>query len=140
MKPNAILQLIFRVVIFAMIAWIVIGNFLDLPAAVGYAQSRGVPFAGFLVPLAQLMLGVAGVLIGLGRFPKVGLLLFMIFLAVVTPLMHPWWTMEEGFNKIIEVHSFQSNVMLFALLGTLLFADDFWPRSMRDWYATSQKG
>ena len=140
MQPNAkLINLVGRILFFGMIVWIVVSNFLDMPSAIGYAQSKGVPLANLLVPLAQFMLGVAGVLIITGFLPKVGLLIFMGFLAVVTLMMHQWWNLA-GFDLIIEVHSFQSNLLLLGLAGMLWLTADSWPYTLKDWVARRGKG
>lgn len=120
-----------RLILSLTILWIVVGNFLDMNTAVAYAQAKGVPFANLLVPLAQAILGASGLMILLGYRPRLGLFVYMLFLLVVTPVMHQWWNIT-GFEQILEIHYFQANVMLFALAGMLLATGDNWPYTITD--------
>lgn len=123
-------NLFFRVVLSFTIFWIVMINFLDMAATVGYAQSKGVFMADITVPLAQAILGLSGLMILFGVMPRFGLLMFMGFLFVVTLGMHQWWTLT-GMEQFIEMKFFQTNVMLFALAGLLFESADRWQYTLK---------
>jgi putative oxidoreductase len=120
--PDWRANIVGRIALCAMIAWITILNLTSgLPAAIQYATFMSVPLPGILVPVAQGMLAISGVLILLGVYPRIGLLLYMAFLLAVTPLMHPFWSVPS------EAVFFGTNMMLFSLAGIQLKKAKSWP-------------
>jgi putative oxidoreductase len=118
-----------RIVLTGVLLWITIPNLTSqLQAAIGYAQFEGVILANVLVPFVQAILSVAAILILVGgKLRRLGLLLFMVFLIPVTLGMHQWWRMTDPTQWTIEIHSFQSNIMLFVLALGLFATPDKWP-------------
>ncbi len=115
-------NLVGRLLIGGMIVWIVVANFQSMDAAVGYAAFMRVPMPNVLTPVAQAILGLGGLLVLTGIRPRAGLLLIAVFLICVTPLMHQWWA-ATGTDWTIEVHFFQSNIMLLGLCFVLWSTD-----------------
>ncbi|MFC7222823.1 MULTISPECIES: DoxX family protein [Halalkalicoccus] len=92
------------------------GNFQELDAMIGYAESKNVPQAGRLVPFASGMLAFGSLAVVLWRAPRLAAGAIASFLVGVTPLMHDFWNME-GEQRATEQTNFLQNV---ALLGAAL--------------------
>lgn len=99
------------------------GNFKELDAMIGYAESKDVPEADRLVPLGSGMLAFGSLAITLWRVPRLAAGAVAGFLLGVTPLIHDFWNME-GQERETEQTNFLQNV---ALLGAAL-AFLSWPR------------
>ena len=99
------------------------GNFKELDAMIGYAESKEVPEADRLVPFASGMLAFGSLAITLWRVPRLAAGAVAGFLLGVTPLMHDFWNLE-GQERDTEMTNFLQNV---ALLGAAI-AFLGWPR------------
>lgn len=86
-------------------------------AATGYAKSKSVPLAGFMVTVTgiQILVGVA--LIVAGWHPIVGALLLAAFLLPTAFMMHNFWTLTDpGQRANDQTHFFKD----LALAGAAL--------------------
>ncbi len=83
----------------------------------GYAKSKGVPAAEFLVLVSGLMELVGGLLIVVGYEARWGAWLIVAFLAPVTFLIHNYWTLKDPTAKTHDMIMFNKNL---ALLGAAL--------------------
>ncbi|ADJ14931.1 DoxX family protein [Halalkalicoccus jeotgali] len=92
------------------------GNFQELEAMIGYADSKDVPEADRLVPFASGMLAFGSLAVILWRVPRLAAGAIAGFLVGVTPLMHDFWN-AEGQERDTEQTNFLQNV---ALLGAAL--------------------
>lgn len=96
----------------------------------GYAASKGVPMAKFLVvgTGVMLLLGGAGVL--LGAYVQAALWLIVLFLLPVSFIMHAFWKETDPNAKMTQKIMFLKNmVMLGAAL--MMFAIPLpWPMSL----------
>lgn len=76
--------------------------------ATGYAKSKGVPFAGFLVAITGLQLVAGAAMIVLGWHPIVGALLLVLFLIPTAFMMHSFWTLTDpGQRAADQAHFFK---------------------------------
>jgi len=96
-----------------------LNHFLKFNMMVQYAGSKGVPLPNLAIIFTGLLLVVGGVLILLGYYPKIGVLLLVIFYIPVTFMMHNFWAVAEPMRKLAETTNFMKNM---AILGsTLMF-------------------
>lgn len=105
------------------LAGLAYGNFKELDAMIGYADSKEVPEADRLVPFASGMLAFGSLAVTLWRVPRLAAGAIAAFLVGVTPLMHDFWNLE-GQERDTEQTNFLQNV---ALLGAALVLLD-WSR------------
>ena len=80
--------------------------------AVGYASSKGVPLASFLVPFTGVMAIVGGLLILFGYKAKWGAWLIVAFLIPVTFMMHAFWKETDPMQKQIQMAMFMKNISM----------------------------
>ncbi len=119
-----------RVLFGGVLAFTGINHFTDTGSMVGYAEAKGVPAAGLMVPFTGGMLLVGGLTIVLGVYPLVGAGALALFLLVSTPMMHDFWNAPED-QQQDETTQFLKNVSL--LGGSLVFlalAGVEWPYSL----------
>ncbi len=107
-----------RVLFGAILAFTGLNQFLNLDGMVPYAEAKGVPVAGLLVPITGGMLLVGGLAITLGAYPVLGAGAIALFLLVTTPVMHDFWA-ASGEEKQSEMNSFLKNTAM--LGGALVF-------------------
>lgn len=108
-----------RVLFATVIAYLAIGNLLDLDASVGYAYSKGVPLAFLAVPLGSVGLVAGALAIMLGVFPILGGVAILAFLTPITIFMHDFWTMEGEARQNEQIH-FLKNIGLIGIMLVLL--------------------
>jgi putative oxidoreductase len=85
---------------------------------IAYAASQGVPLASIAVPLSGLI-GIAGGLsILVGYRAKIGAWLLVLFLAVVTPMMHNFWAVADPMMHQMQFIMFMKNL---SMMGGALF-------------------
>jgi putative oxidoreductase len=89
---------------------------------IAYAASQGVPLAAIAVPLAGVLSLAGGLSILLGYRARIGAWLLVLFLAVVTPMMHNFWTVADPMMRQMQLIMFLKNV---SMLGGALFISQF---------------
>ena len=89
---------------------------------IGYAASQGVPLASIAVPVSGLLAIIGGLSILLGYRPKIGAWLIVLFLALVTPAMHKFWTVTDPMMAQIQMIMFFKNI---SMLGGALLISQF---------------
>jgi uncharacterized membrane protein YphA (DoxX/SURF4 family) len=119
-----------------LLAWVLFGGVLAFMGVnhltgtdqmVPYAEAKGVPAAGLMVPFTGGMLLVGGLSIVAGVCPVVGAGALAVFLLVTTPVMHDFWAASPE-EQQSEMTAFLKNVGLLA--GSLVFlalASVQWP-------------
>lgn len=92
--------------------------------AVPYSSAKGVPAAGFLVPLSGVQIVVGSLMVTLGVWPDLGALLLVAFLVPTAFLMHGFWKETDAMAKITEQAQFFKDLGLAAgaLFAFALFA------------------
>ena len=88
------------------------GLFLFSDMTVGYASSKGVPIASFLVPLSGVMAIVGGLLIVIGYRAKLGAWLIVAFLIPVTFIMHAFWKETDPNQMQMQISNFLKNISM----------------------------
>jgi putative oxidoreductase len=93
-----------------------------LGQTIAYAASQGVPLASISVPFSGVLALAGGLSILLGYRAKIGAWLIVLFLAVVTPLMHKFWGVTDPMMYQMQFIMFMKNVSMIggALLITQL--------------------
>ena len=89
---------------------------------IGYVASQGVPLASIGVPLIGVISLVGGLSILLGYRAKIGAWLIVLFLVVVTPLMHRFWDVADPNMAQMQMINFLKNM---SMLGGALLITQF---------------
>lgn len=90
-------------------------------SALEHAMTRGMPMAGFFVPIAGILALLGGLSVLLGYKAKKGAWLLVLFL-IPTFVMHPFWNMQDAYASMMEHYCFLKNV---SLLGASLMITYF---------------
>ncbi len=90
--------------------------------AIAYAASVGVPLASIAVPISGVLALVGGLSILIGYRAKIGAWLIVLFLALVTPMMHKFWIVTDPMMHELQMILFMKNV---AMLGGALLISQF---------------
>jgi putative oxidoreductase len=102
--------------IFFSLIFILSGKLHFSGMGIGYAQSKGVPIAEFLVPFSGALAVLGGLSIAFGFKTKWGALFIIAFLIPVTLMMHNFWTLT-GKDYQMQHTMFMKNT---AMLGGAL--------------------
>jgi putative oxidoreductase len=90
--------------------------------SIAYAVSKGVPVASFAVPFSGVIALAGGFSILLGYRAKIGAWLIVLFLAVITPMMHKFWAVTDPMTYQIQFAMFLKNL---SMLGGALLITQF---------------
>jgi len=93
-----------------------------LGQTIAYAASQGVPMASISVPFAGVLALVGGLSILLGYRARIGAWLIVLFLVLVTPLMHKFWGVTDPMMYQMQFINFMKNV---SMLGGALLITQF---------------
>ena len=85
---------------------------------IAFAASQGVPLASIAVPLSGAIAFAGGLSILLGYRARIGAWLIVLFLAVVTPMLHKFWTVTDPMMYQMQFVMFMKNL---SMLGAALF-------------------
>ena len=94
-----------------------INHFQNRAAMTGYSAYKGVPMPSLAILGSGIWLVVCGLSVMLGFRPEIGLMMTALFLAVVTPMMHNFWTATDPNARLADTINFHKNM---ALLGAAL--------------------
>ena len=89
-----------------------------MSSTIAYAAAQGVPMASIAVPISGLLALLGGLSILLGFRARLGAWLIVLFLAVVTPMMHKFWGIADPMMAQMQMIMFMKNM---AMLGAALF-------------------
>jgi len=95
-----------------------------------YAETKNVPMAEAVVAATGVALIAGGTSILLGVKPKLGTAAIAGFLAVVSPVMHNFWSVEEPGQRLNEMTNFSKNMALLGSALALMGIDEPWPVSV----------
>jgi putative oxidoreductase len=79
---------------------------------IAYAASQGAPMASIAVPLTGALALVGGLSILLGYRAKIGAWLIVLFLVLVTPMMHKFWGVADPMAQQIQMIMFFKNASM----------------------------
>jgi putative oxidoreductase len=86
--------------------------------SIAFAASQGVPLASISVPLSGIIALAGGLSILLGYRARIGAWLIVLFLVVVTPMMHNFWAVADPAMHQMQFIMFLKNL---SMMGTALF-------------------
>lgn len=101
-----------RLLFGGVLAFMGLTHFLQTDRMAGYAESNGVPLPRLSVLISGLLLLLGGISLMLGAYPVLGGLAVLAFLAVTTPTMHAFWTVDDPQQRQTELTQFLKNVAL----------------------------
>ena len=79
---------------------------------IAYAASQGVPMASIAVPFSGLLALAGSLSILLGYRARIGAWLIVLFLALVTPLLHKFWGVTDPMMYQMQMVMFMKNVSM----------------------------
>ena len=80
--------------------------------SIGFAASKGVPMASFLVPLSGIIEFIGALSIILGYKARYGAWLIIVFLIPVTVMLHNFWTITDPMAQQMDMAAFMKNVSM----------------------------
>jgi putative oxidoreductase len=107
-----------------------LGHFRNRQATAAYAAYKQVPYPAVATPASGLWLLASGLSVILGLRPRVGLVMIVLFLLVVTPKMHNYWTVTDPQQQMGEWVNFQKNIALVGAALMMLSLPAPWPYSL----------
>ena len=129
-RVNAeVLFLIGRLMAALMYLLLGISHFVQLPGLIDYAESRRVPLPLLTVPLTGLALIAGALSIGLGLYPRAGVIIVAAFLLLAALVAHRPSPQDDEREWHRETFNFMRNM---ALAGTtlMLLATPEWPYAL----------
>lgn len=118
--------LVGRVIVGAYCIYGGLHHFTSLGALSGYTQSKGVPLPTLAVAAAGVLLLAGGVSIILGWYPRLGIAALVLFLIVVTPVMHNFWSAAID-QRAAQQGNFLKNMALLGSALMFLVIPEPWP-------------
>lgn len=99
---------------------------LEFKGAVGYMVGYGVPFPELLLVLSILLELTCSILMIIGWNYQIAAAALALFVAVLTPIFHAFWSYAEPGPRVDQLNHFMKNL---AILGGLLLvaASGRWP-------------
>lgn len=110
-------SLLSRLLVGGLLGYTAFENLKDLDSQIGYAESKGVPFADTLVPFSSGLLAVGSLGVLLWRIPVIAAGAVGSFLLGVTPVMHDFWNLEDEQQAQVEMYQFVKNLVI---LGAII--------------------
>ena len=107
-----------------------VNHFRNRAAMTGYTAYKGVPAPAAATLLSGAWLLISGLSIVLGIRPHLGALMAALFLLVVTPVMHNFWTVTDQTQRLGEFINFSKNVALLGAALMLVAIPAPWPYSI----------
>ncbi len=107
-----------------------LNHFFNARMLASYAAAKGVPAPEFLVVCAGVLILLGGISLILGLWPRVGVGMIVLFLVIVTPAIHTFWS-ETGMQRTADVINFTKNLGLLGAVLSLLAIPEPWPASVR---------
>jgi len=95
-----------------------------------YAAAKGVPMPEIAVALAGLLILIGGLSVLLGFWPQLGAACIILFLAIVTPVMHNFWAISDPAQRLADTINFAKNIALLGGALMMLGVPTPWPYSV----------
>ena len=125
-----ILFLVGRVLFGGLFLYNGVNHFLNFAATKGYCAYKGVPMPDVAVVVSGLWLIAGGASVVAGVRPDVGLVLIALFLLLVTPKMHDFWTATDPQHRMGEFINFTKNYAMMGAALMMLALPQPWPYSL----------
>jgi putative oxidoreductase len=107
-----VIVLIGRILFVALFLNSAVGHVTHRRNMAGFASSRGLPAAEFLVVASGALLAAGGLMVLFGIWPDLGALLLVTFLVPTALLMHPFWKEADAQARQLEMIQFMKDVSL----------------------------
>lgn len=107
-----------------------LNHFRNRAATTAYSAYKRVPAPAAATVISGAWLLASGLSIVLGAWPHTGALMVVVFLLVVTPVMHDFWTVADQTQRLGEFINFSKNVALLGAALMLLAIPSPWPYSI----------
>jgi putative oxidoreductase len=107
-----------------------VNHFRNYAAIRGYCAYKGVPMPGPSAIASGVWLLASGVSVVAGFRPEAGLALIVLFLLVVTPVIHDFWTVSDPAQRMGEFVNFTKNAALMGAALMMLLLPRPWPYSL----------
>jgi putative oxidoreductase len=107
-----------------------INHFMQRKTMAQYAGAKGVPAPELAVQASGAALVIGGASILLGVKPKLGTAAILGFLAGVSPVMHPFWPVEDPAQRQQEMINFTKNMALLGGALALMGVEEPWEASV----------
>lgn len=104
-------------------------HFTSLDHIAEYAKAKGAPAPKLAVAGSGVVLLLGGFSMILGVFPRVGIVLLVLFLVVASFQFHNYWKADGGQMKQADQINFMKNMALVGALLMLLALPQPWPLS-----------
>ena len=125
-----VLFLVARILFGGVLAYMGIGHLTNADGLAPYAESKGIPAAGVLVPFSGGQLVLGGLAVVLGVFPTLGAGALLVFLVVSAVTMHDFWAAPDD-QRGSELTAFQKNAALAGgALALLALSGVEWPYAL----------
>jgi putative oxidoreductase len=90
----------------------VMGHLAHSGMLAGYAQSKGIPAARFVVLLTGVQIVAGSLMVALGIWPDLGAVLLAVFLIPTAIVMHRFWGIEDQGQRMNEQTQFNKDLSL----------------------------
>src|SRR5437660_12190351 len=107
-----------------------INHFTQRRMLAQYVSSKRVPKSDLAVIASGAVLVAGGASVLLGVKPKLGTAAIVGFLAVVSPLMHDFWRVEDPNQRMNDMINFTKNLALMGGAAALMAVEEPWPLSV----------
>jgi putative oxidoreductase len=107
-----VVALIGRILFGALFIGSAVAHLTQTQAMAGFAASRGVPQARFIVLASGVQILIGGLMVILGVWMDLGALLLVVFLIPTAVLMHGFWKETDAQAKMMEQVQFQKDLGL----------------------------
>ena len=127
---TAILFLAGRLLFGGLFVYNGVNHFRNYPAVRGYCAYKHIPGPGAATIVSGVWLLVAGSSVVVGFRPEAGLVLIVLFLLVVTPVIHDFWKIADPAQRLSEMINFTKNAALMGAALMMLAVPRPWPYSL----------
>jgi putative oxidoreductase len=107
-----------------------VNHFRNYAAIRGYCAYKQVPMPAASAIVSGVWLLVAGSSVVTGFRPEIGLALIVLFLLVVTPMIHDFWKVADPAQRMGEFVNFTKNAALMGAALMMLLLPRPWPFSL----------
>src|SRR5437762_6490447 len=125
-----LLFLVGRVLFGGLFLYSGVNHLLHYEATRGYVAYKHVPLPAAATLISGLWLLAGGASVVTGFRPEIGLGLIVVFLVVMTPKMHDFWTVTDPTQRMGPFINFQKNVALLGAALMMFAVPRPWPYSL----------
>jgi putative oxidoreductase len=127
---TAILFLAGRLLFGGLFVYNGVNHFRNYAAVRGYCAYKRIPVPAASTIVSGVWILVAGSSVVTGFRPEAGLVLIVVFLLIVTPLIHDFWNVADPGQRLGEMVNFTKNAALLGATLMMLLLPRPWPYSL----------